>query len=343
MTTLRSSQIRTDGLQAREVTDAETVAEYRLAMEAGVKFPPITVFHDGTEYFLADGFHRLSAAAELGEDPLVDVEIKPGTQADALWFACGANQNHGLRRTNADKRKAVVLALGQKPEVTDRAIAGHVGVSHLMVANVRRQLAEAGQLVSSGQIGTPSIPDHLAECKETQQVEENATCQESLHFANRSVPPGFRRGQDGKLYPAPPPAPVPPLPPPAPRLAPPVLDQVGRAVPKEVLPLWNRVEEVKQMLRSISEVRVRIKQAQDEGDVFYAGVSVSNLLAQLNQSYALLKEAIPHAVCPVCQGYDVQHCRLCRGRGYVSEHIWNTAAPRETRERIERMAREQAA
>ena len=50
-----------------------------------------------------------------------------------------ANQPHGLRRTHADKRKAVTLALKLHPEMSDQAIADHCGVSRNMAFGVRRQ------------------------------------------------------------------------------------------------------------------------------------------------------------------------------------------------------------
>jgi len=65
--------------------------------------------------------------------------VTPGSRKDAAWAACAANQTHGLRRTNADKRKAVTLALKLHPEMSDQAIADHCGVSRNMAFGVRRQ------------------------------------------------------------------------------------------------------------------------------------------------------------------------------------------------------------
>ena len=56
-------QIRTNGgTQPRSCSNADVVADYSIAMEAGDQFPPVVVFYHGTNYWLADGFHRLGAA-----------------------------------------------------------------------------------------------------------------------------------------------------------------------------------------------------------------------------------------------------------------------------------------
>ena len=54
--------IRLDGgTQPRAKIDQAVCDEYAERMKAGEKFPPIDVFFDGEDYWLADGFHRISA------------------------------------------------------------------------------------------------------------------------------------------------------------------------------------------------------------------------------------------------------------------------------------------
>ena len=52
-------------------------------------------------------------------------------------YSLGANQSNGLRRTNADKRHAVELALKEFPKLSDRAIAEMCGVSQPFVSEFR--------------------------------------------------------------------------------------------------------------------------------------------------------------------------------------------------------------
>jgi hypothetical protein len=43
--------------------DPGTVASYAEDLKAGATFPPIRVYHDGAEYHLADGFHRMTGTS----------------------------------------------------------------------------------------------------------------------------------------------------------------------------------------------------------------------------------------------------------------------------------------
>ncbi len=61
------NRIRTDGgTQPRAALDINTIRDYAELLHNGVKFPPVDVFWDRSEYWLADGFHRLRAMQEAG-------------------------------------------------------------------------------------------------------------------------------------------------------------------------------------------------------------------------------------------------------------------------------------
>lgn len=132
------ADIRIDGgTQPRTAIDEQVVAEYADAMRSGVTFPPLTVFFDGAEYWLADGFHRYHALKAI--DAAADIDCRRGTRRDAVLFSVGANDTHGLRRTNDDKRKAVqtLLADAEWAAWSDRKIAEACAVSHPFVAGLR--------------------------------------------------------------------------------------------------------------------------------------------------------------------------------------------------------------
>lgn len=135
---LKLSDIRIDGgTQARVSINEEAVAEYAERLSESVPLPDVVVFFDGADHWLADGFHRFHATKRIGA---VDIpaDVRQGTNLDAQMYAFGANQAHGLRRTNADKRKAVEGMVGICPGMSDRAIANHCGVSHTLVTGVRK-------------------------------------------------------------------------------------------------------------------------------------------------------------------------------------------------------------
>ena len=129
---------RDGGTQPRAMLDPSTVEVYADGVREGASFPPVVVFHDGTNHWLADGFHRTEAHAVAGETEIA-ADIRPGTQRDAILFACGANATHGLRRTTEDKRRAVILLLRdlEWSGWSDREIAGRAHVSHPFVAKLR--------------------------------------------------------------------------------------------------------------------------------------------------------------------------------------------------------------
>ena len=100
------SRIKTDGgTQPRVSTHQETVAEFPRGVQSRHQNAACHAVFDGTDYWLADGFHRFWAAKEAGLTEIYE-EIHPGTLRDAILFSLSANSKHGLRRTNADKRKA---------------------------------------------------------------------------------------------------------------------------------------------------------------------------------------------------------------------------------------------
>jgi hypothetical protein len=134
MKQINLKHVRIDGgTQSRVSINALAVADYAHAMDQGTILPPVTLFFDGAEYWLADGFHRYHAHGKLGALS-IDAEVRDGTPADAKLFAFGANKDHGLRRTNKDKAKAVSGMLVDFADWCDNKIAKHVGVDHKTVA-----------------------------------------------------------------------------------------------------------------------------------------------------------------------------------------------------------------
>src|SRR5438477_10918708 len=91
---------------------------------------------------LVDGFHRFNSAKRC-KSHTSSALIHEGSREDALKFALSANATHGIRRTNADKRRAVELALGTFKTLTDRAIAEMCGVGRDLVGEARAQVSES--------------------------------------------------------------------------------------------------------------------------------------------------------------------------------------------------------
>lgn len=150
---LNLDQIRLDGgTQPRAEVLIAVVEEYAEQMRKGAVFPPVIVFHDGTDYWLADGFHRVEAAKRARPDQPIDVEVEQGTQSDAQWYSYSVNKVHGLRRTNPDKERAVKAAL-KHPRAAGMSsvdIARHCGVAESTVRNYRNQLTSQNAKSTAG-------------------------------------------------------------------------------------------------------------------------------------------------------------------------------------------------
>lgn len=130
----------------------ETVNSYAEDMLAGDTFPPIIVYRDGEAYYLADGYHRVEAARKIDRHE-IEAEIRDGTAREAILTGIGANATHGLRRTNADKRRAIerLLADPEWARWSDRQIAKTAKVSHPLVAKIRADLSETGKITSASE------------------------------------------------------------------------------------------------------------------------------------------------------------------------------------------------
>ena len=133
--------IRDQRAQQREELDPEVVAEYSMIFVAGEKLPPVKVKFDGTNYWLYDGFHTISAAEQAGQTE-IEAQITPGNLRDAILESVGVNADHGLRRTRETKRRSVMTLL-RDPEWgqwSDREIARRCQVHHSTVAKIRQNL-----------------------------------------------------------------------------------------------------------------------------------------------------------------------------------------------------------
>lgn len=182
--TLSIDLIRLDGgSQARIKSSEETIEAYAELIDASKgewPFGPLDVFHDGTDYFVADGFHRTLAAQRLNRAS-IPCNVHKGTAKDAKIFGMTANDKHGLRMSQADKRSCVIWLLANGPKLTQAEIAEKAGVS---VPTVKRVVSERkpakGSMIPStsktqGKSSQPKItPEQKAAEKEKKKAEDDA-------------------------------------------------------------------------------------------------------------------------------------------------------------------------
>ena len=171
------ASLRLDGgTQIRQARSEETIADYAEKMRGGEVFPPVTAYYDGAEYWLADGFQRVMARGLTGASA-IDVDVRPGTQRDAVLFACGANAEHGAPRTNADKRRAVETLLAD-PEWVARSnnwISDVCKVSDSLVREVRKLVQENEPETRVDKRGRTQPATRSTKAKEKEEPSANPT------------------------------------------------------------------------------------------------------------------------------------------------------------------------
>ena len=171
--TIAVNKLRLDGgTQPRAELNFVVIAEYAEAMQNGAQFPPVVVFYDGAQYWLADGFHRVHAAKSAALE-VIPADIRQGTRRDAVLYSVGANAQHGLRRTNADKRRSVETLLRDEEwrKWSNEEIARRCAVDAKTVSKYRIELSvefpqiserkvvrgNVEYIMNTASIGTPAL------------------------------------------------------------------------------------------------------------------------------------------------------------------------------------------
>lgn len=282
--------------QARAEVNADAVEDYRVAYEAKVVLPPLdVVLVEGAPY-VVDGWHRMAGAAKAGVAWMPTTVVGTGTIDDAIHAALAANRANGLRRTNADKRRAVQLALdsARLGDASTRVIADHLGLSPDFVSRMRAEW-EA--------VRKPLLPEPTA---------TQATGQVSSEDTSR------RTGRDGKSYPARAPKSRIVLDEPAPDEdqvsskdtsrdddEPPQVSSEDTSKPASAMPTHG--PELERVADAIASLRIALR-----------GTSLPTSHAQAVESglknvESSLRYAVPET-CPRCEG---ARCMQCRQRGWV--------------------------
>ena len=137
-------------------TEPDVVRQYAEDMKRGDIFPPIVVFKDAKNTYVANGFHRVAAATMAGFSEL-QAEVKSGSKRDALLFAVRADRAIGLRRTTQDKRRSIELLIAAHPKMSDRKVGEACGVDNKTVAATR------ARLVQNEEIPHPETPESGAD------------------------------------------------------------------------------------------------------------------------------------------------------------------------------------
>lgn len=274
-----SLQLESD-VQVRPIYD-DLVQEYADALDNGATFPPIKVFDINGTLIVVDGYHRVHAHRACG---LAEIEalVTAGNHRNAEWAALGANTVNGQRLTNREKRIVAERALRLNPNMSNRAIAKHVGVSYTMVGGLRNSLgiADAPQSAPSDDAFTDDTPRPT------------------------------RTGSDGKEYPA------------KPRRidtdAQPsiIVDQLGTAIhDAKIAAAFEDRRKLGALAKQIEQVQGVLEEMR--ADPVCKQLDVGSVQTRLDGAAEAIVESLPYAICPGdCDNPE------WRARGWVTKLQW---------------------
>ncbi len=337
-------------------TCRDTVAEYARRMKGGDQFPPLVAYKITDRSFkkpaLVSGFHRFDAYDKAGVESF-EVEVREGTFAEAWLAGWLSNDKHGLKHTNADKRKAAETALKMWREDSAAVIAERIAVSDEFVRKVRKELVATGQLEETettrardgksypATVTQPKKPDvqgpTVGPCDaENDEIPEETA---SLPFGDSEPEPDEPDADPEQPAPVEPPkkpAPAPVLdadedphnPAPDPRFMPNAMEAATFAA------------QFANWIPRLRAVHTEIKKAlPDRNHVLAKRIDAVGFLATLKELIDTLDGNVPDRVCPVCVGTgteDGKTCKFCDGYGIVDKghHSGLKAKWKHTRTRL---------
>lgn len=316
-------QIKQDkDLQPRIEMNTGKVEEYAEILKDGGTLPAVAVFWDEKigKYLLADGFHRVAAHVEAGFES-VQCEVFPGGRRDAILYSCGANATHGLPRTNADKNRAATSMVldPEWGEWSDRAIAKHCGVSHVMVGTVRRMVSNSqpksaksspGDFSGDGSLETVSS-DNASNRVYKNKHGKTATMDTSKIGKSRakaSDRPAAAASGDGTGSDSP------------------AGDNATASVPdapRGFEDAWTIIPDLKQAAKQIRDLRRQLQDLSTRPGGEVLAEVISQVETDCKNLASAVMFSIPHSVCPYCAG---KKCKTCGQRGWVNERTAKQSA-----------------
>lgn len=296
--TLSIDLLRLDGgTQARIAICQDTVDTYAevIENESGEwPFGEIDVFHDGSDYFVADGFHRTLAAIRK-KRASVPCRVHQGTAKDARIFGMTANDTHGLRMSQADKRTCVEWLLDNGGKMTQEEMANKAGVSRRFVQKVvaeRKPEKAHGAPSSSETQGKPAAPvkgaGKGAAAESSSEAESDVTeTSETQSYGAASL----------------------------------VLDSLGAEIPPE----FREANEVGIRLlsigRDVDKFRKLAKEIHEKpGGEWLNMQNIDEYVRSLKNTF---QDARLYAICKRCKGKG-RDCKTCNGRGWLPDYLKGT-------------------
>lgn len=105
-------------------------------------------------------------------------------------------------------------------------------------------------------------------------------------------------------------------------------------IPEPLVALWERKQEIQDLMTGISRIKCLIEKGRNEEDKLFSKIDQS-AIDKLESVHHLLLQAMPVHVCGICQGrLEVRKdgfCKACGSTGFMSKYEYETFVPEELR------------
>jgi ParB-like chromosome segregation protein Spo0J len=167
MRTVPISQLRINNRAwPRFEADDQRIRLFSELLIDGEELPPIEVVANGDVFVIADGVHRSRAALLAGRDTIEVILVEPAANEDAL--ACAFRRaletatRSALPLNPAERKHAALQLAADRPELSHRAIARLVGVSHDSIDRWLREIGKADEGSDGENFRAPPTADQVA-------------------------------------------------------------------------------------------------------------------------------------------------------------------------------------
>ena len=318
MEQVRISDLRQDReLQCRVEMDHFIIEDYSAVLANSGELPPITVFRDERGVmFVPDGHHRI-AAHERQNRTHINADVRPGTIRDAILFACGANEEHGMRRSVKDRQVAVFRLLDDpmwcKMPLREMAKVCKVSVGFIHGAKEKWE-AERGKKL-------PNRNPNKARHKEPEPKPDPDPIPPmptlTLHAPCKEEESGWIPVPDDEIeengW----------IPVPDDEIEPEVIkDAVGQAVPAKLAHLFADVARFKGAINALNLARREMTELMDKHPS--TSGHRTSIQSDIDNAKSAIRTVMPFAVCPACKGAGCKKKESpCRTLGYATEDAFN--------------------
>jgi hypothetical protein len=293
----------------------EAIEEYTQGYRLKEKFPECVLFDASPgPLLLADGRHRYHSMLKAGINERTFLVYK-GSYEMCLKFALQANLDHGLRRTNADKRTSVLLAIQNFPKMSNNVIAEIAAVGDDLVREVRTCMESTGKVNPTEKRTGKDGREYKADYRKTIVAggENSGNKGKSEDSKNGTPKPAAAENDVEK-------------------------DATGYPMAPAAKKFWDRRHEVDVFIEALRAVRHWVTQALEHDDRLVSAEIRNTFLIDIGNVITQLECALPYAVCPYCQGKLPDKCQFCAQRGIVSKFRLK-AAPAEVMKVREKMCK----